>query len=97
MGTIIKVRCPCGYESRTLFIGCGELPNSYRELASCKLCKKMISIRLSSKRHRCPTCGRKVQIISFDKNEVFGSTSILLKCPQCQNFTLLLEECGLWD
>lgn len=97
MGMMINAHCPCGYESGTLFIGCGEIPGSCRELASCKHCKKIVSIHSSSARYRCPTCGRKVQLITFDKNGIYGSNSVMINCPQCQNPTLLLEECGLWD
>lgn len=96
MGSIFTAHCSCGYESADLFEGCG-FAGSCSDLATCEHCRKIVSIRSSSIRKRCPTCRRKVQIIEINTDENGNPKPGLRQCPQCGKSTLELYEVGVWD
>lgn len=100
MGNIYKADCPCGYESRPLFEGCGMAGyGSCRDLAFCVNCHDIVTIPAASKRKRCPKCSRKVQVLNVDTNESIDKSlsTMTLNCPKCGNLTMKLHDIGLWD
>ena len=111
MGDIVIAECPCGYASGELFAGGGMAgEDHYWALAGCDHCRTVVSVRVSDVtpphhpvRLRCPTCRRTVRLLeegTEDDTDVDLDTTPPrpgLRCPHCQQLTLVLQGIGEWD
>lgn len=102
MGSIFLAQCSCGYVSEDLPEGYGMAgPESERAVAQCDLCKEVVSIRVNSKRPRCPSCRHTVSVLDTGQAAAgkpsTGQFPRGLECPRCHEFTVHLVEAGLWD
>lgn len=58
MGLMIEAKCPCGYTTRTLFVGSGfsDSPSMNKEPAYCAHCKRLVLVNYSKPHQKCRKC-----------------------------------------
>ena len=70
MGTILSVKCKCGFKFEGLQLGCGmEDFHSHYEPCVCKKCAKILSVKinqLSKGSEKCPVCDEELFFYSED-------------------------------
>ena len=111
MGIMIDAHCECGFESRMMGAGYGF--HSFREgkkepqedywPSYCPKCRTLGMTDTVPKTRVCEHCGGEVLMYGWkkvSKNKLTfrdDSKSTGHLCPQCQKFTLVFEEVGMWD
>lgn len=97
MGDILTAACPCGYESDSLFVGCGFVVRSAQVPALCRTCHRYVTVDPSRPRVRCPTCRRKPDIAPAFMADSGPAEGQAFECPVCGATSAVFQECGEWD
>lgn len=97
MGTMLRLSCPCGYESDDLHLGSGMLEGPERVAAHCRHCRAIIVVAVAEgKRLRCSRCGRKPELLDPRLTELADDPPKYV-CPSCGKPSLEPTPTGIWD
>lgn len=95
MGTMLRLSCPCGYESDDLHLGSGMLQGPERVAAHCRHCRTIIAVA-EGKRLRCSKCRRKPELLDPRLAEPEDGARQYV-CPWCGKPHLQPTPTGIWD
>jgi Zn finger protein HypA/HybF involved in hydrogenase expression len=94
---MLTASCPCGYESKTLYVGCGMAVHAARVPAMCRRCHRFFTVDPSQPRLRCPSCRRKPEVLQAFLADEDPNPDQTFECPACGQVTATFGNCGIWD
>jgi hypothetical protein len=57
MGSILQVRCDCGFTSKDLFVGCGMIESPCTVIVACPKCRAIWAMAETRVKRTCRRCG----------------------------------------
>ena len=97
MGSILQAKCSCGFTSKEMHVGCGEMSAHAYVPVACSNCKNMWVKNMSKKIHPCNKCGSDLLFYNDLSLEGIKSPKMKYRCPSCGKIEMEFEMHGLWD